>query len=231
MTQPTQSLLPAAWREFGAYLRHPAQLTPSGLGSKAARQTVALMAALHIAVLGALLILLTAWQELTGISGPSAFDQVPREWLVPIAVIAAPVIEEAAFRGWFSGRPRAFWLLGSFFALIAGLILLDPRSGLILLALALLVIPGVWFWLRKRTAPGWFTGKFAGMFYASAAVFALVHVVNYSSPGLLHLPMVLPQLWAGLTLGFLRMKVGLPAAMLVHGASNALALAIATSVG
>jgi membrane protease YdiL (CAAX protease family) len=38
-------------------------------------------------------------------------------------------------------------------------------------------------------------------------------------------------LWAGLTLGFVRTRVGLPASMLVHGASNALALGLAAASG
>jgi hypothetical protein len=222
------SRLPATWRNFASFLRKPAFGQPSGLRSRAAWQTVGAMLALHLLGLGALLVLLSGWQSLTGIDGPAAFDAFPKHWLLPMAVLAAPLLEESIFRGWLSGRPRALWLLGCF--LVAAVVLVtikaEPLHMLAGLLAGLVIAVGGWIALRKRLAPAWFERRFSAIFFAAAVVFGLIHVFNYSAPGLLHLPMVLPQIWAGLTLGFVRTRVGLPASMLLHGTSNGLALGL-----
>lgn len=222
--QSLSARLPAAWRDFAAFLRAPRLAGPVGL--RAGWKMTGAMLGLNLLGLAVLLLVLPLWQHLTGIEGPGAFEGIPIEYLIPAVVLAAPIVEECLFRGWLSGRPRALWLLGCCLAAIAPLALLQPAAaGLAILGALLAAIIG-WVVLRKRAAPGWFMKGFPVLFLVSAALFASIHVFNYDNPGLLHLPMVLPQLWAGLTLGFVRMQVGLPAAMLVHGASNALALSL-----
>jgi Type II CAAX prenyl endopeptidase Rce1-like len=88
-----------------------------------------------------------------------------------------------------------------------------------------------WIILRKLQPGPLFRAGFPLIFYVSATVFGLIHLFNYTAPGLVHLPLVLPQLWAGLTLGFLRLRIGLPAAMLVHAVSNGLAVSLALASG
>jgi membrane protease YdiL (CAAX protease family) len=39
--------------------------------------------------------------------------------------------------------------------------------------------------------------------------------------------MVLPQLWAGLVFGFIRMRISLPAAMMAHALGNLAAVTVA----
>ena len=39
------------------------------------------------------------------------------------------------------------------------------------------------------------------------------------------LPLILPQVWAGLVFGFMRMRLGLGASMLAHAGANLLAIA------
>jgi membrane protease YdiL (CAAX protease family) len=230
---PRTSRLPATWLEFAAFLRRPALGQPSGLRHHANWTTLGAMLALNLSGLAVLLVLLSGWQALTGIEGPAAFEDFPPQYLFPAAVLAAPLLEESAFRGWLSGRPRALWLLGCLIAatglmLLAADLPLGSAAGLGLVLLAGLV---GWLVLRKRATPDWFTHRFAPIFFASAGVFAVMHVFNYSHPGLLTLPMVLPQLWAGLTLGFVRNRVGLVGGMLVHGTSNAIALGLAALGG
>ena len=232
MTQFT-SRLPATWRAFAAFLRRPELAQPVGLRSRSGWITVGAMLALNLTGLMVLLVLLSGYQALTGIEGPAAFEDFPKQWLLPTAVLAAPLLEECAFRGWLSGRPRALWLLG---CLIAGVVLMTLASDKPLAVaggLAGLLLAGLigWLVLRKRATPAWFSHRFAMIFFASASVFGLMHVFNYAQPGLLTLPMVLPQLWAGLTLGFTRNRVGLVGGMLVHGTSNALALGLAALGG
>lgn len=227
MTEPSlASRLPATWRDFALFLRRPAWNGPVGL--RAGWGIAAAMLGLNLLGLAVLLLVLPLWQHLTGIEGPSAFEGIPIEYLLPAVVLAAPIGEEILFRGWLSGRPRALWLLGCVLVAVLMLVILpvgSAQAGVAVLGLLLSALVG-WLVLRKRAAPGWIASAFPALFFIAATLFALVHVFNYSAPGLLHLPMVLPQFWAGLTLGYVRTRVGLPAAMLVHGASNALALGL-----
>lgn len=232
MTAATlRSRLPATWRAFAAFLRAPAVMDPIGLRAPGAWRIVGAMFALNLLGLAVLLVVLTGWQKLSGVGDPAAFEMFPARYLIPLAVLAAPLIEETVFRGWLRGRPRALWLMVCLIAAVAVplAITLTPGQSAAVLGAVLAAALAGWTVLRERPAADWFTRNFAAIFYASAVVFGLVHVFNYGTPTAAVLPMVLPQFWAGLTLGFLRLRVGLPAAMLVHGASNALALALAAA--
>ncbi len=215
------------WRDFAAYLRRPVHQVPGSLKAPGAWRTFGALWLLEVLGLIVLLVVLTLYMKATGLPGPDAFDQVPREWLVPLVVLAAPVIEETVFRGWLAGRPRALWLLGGLVALaLAATMLADGAPlRLAVIGLVLLAMPLGWFLLRKRAAPGWFVLLFPVIFWATALVFGLVHLSNYPSPGLLALPLVMPQVWAGLVFGFMRMRLGLVAAMLAHAGANLLAIA------
>ena len=231
LAQPAAPLVPspflAPWRDFAAYLRRPVHQVPGSLKAPGAWRTFGALWLLDVVGLVVLLVVLTLYMKATGLPGPDAFDQVPREWLVPLVVLAAPVIEETVFRGWLAGRPRALWLLGGLVALaLAATLLADGTPlRLALIGLVLLAMPLGWFLLRKRAAPGWFVRFFPAIFWATALIFGLVHLSNYPSPGLLALPLVLPQVWAGLVFGFMRMRLGLAAAMLAHAGANLLAIA------
>jgi len=222
--------------EFAAFLRRPALLRPTGLRASGALARLAAMTALQIAVLLLLLLpLIKFWQERYALGSPDAFGQVPPAMMLPVVVLIAPTIEEMLFRGWLTGRARALWLLAC--AIGCGVLLYATTRGLnplpaasAILALALAAIAG-WLALRRRGAPGWFAAGFPLFFYLSAAAFALAHTVNYSHFSALALPMVLPQLWAALVLGFVRMRIGLPAAIIAHAVSNAAMLATATLAG
>jgi len=225
--------LPATWRAFTAFLRAPSVLEPAGLRAPGSLRVMGAMLGLHLLGLIVLLGVIAAWQKFAGIGGPEAFDMFPAKFLIPLAVIGAPLLEETVFRGWLRGHPRALWLLLCLIVAVAIplQVVLSQTQTLILLVGTLFAAISGSIALRKRPAAAWFTGNFTLIFYASALVFGLVHVFNYGTPTLGVLPMVLPQVWAGLTLGYLRLRIGLPAAMLVHGTSNALALALAGLTG
>jgi membrane protease YdiL (CAAX protease family) len=191
------------------------------------------MLALHLLGLIVLLVVLSGWQQVSGIEGPVAFEMFPTKYLIPLAVLAAPLLEETVFRGWLSGRPRALWLLLCLIVAVAVpmLVVLSQVQTVILLVAALIAALTGWIVLRRRGPAAWFTGNFKAIFYASAVIFGLIHVFNYGTPTPAVLPMILPQVWAGLTLGYLRLRIGLPAAMLVHGTSNGLALLLAGLAG
>lgn len=227
----------ALLRDFAAYLARPRLVAPSGLGAPGARRDALALLAFHVAVL--LLVispLLGLWQSVMGLPAPEAFGAVSKGWLVPLVVLIAPVLEEFAFRGWLTGRPGTLWLLGCGLVMggllaMVGLHVAEIAASFGFVAMAL-VAGGGWWRLRRRAAPpAWFTAAFPALFTLSIAVFGLSHLSNYPHVSLALLPMVLPQVWAGLLLSFARMRIGLVAAVLIHGAANGIAISLALLSG
>lgn len=228
---------PASFRtilaDFGTFLRRPRVMEPSGLRSGEALKTWAALTALSIGVLfGILGPFVSLWQSQFGLSDPEAFGRFPKEWLLPTVVIAAPLLEELLFRGWHSGTRRALWLLACACVGIGGFLMASlpdqQMTGLVLFGGAVLAALVGAIALRRNTAPiGWFARGFPVIFYLAAALFALVHLGNYDKTSLVVVPLVLPQLWAGLVLGYIRQRVGLIGSILAHAASNGLVLAVA----
>jgi len=216
-------------RELLRFLKRPALLTPIGLGSRRGWSMLGMLEVLHVGgLILVLLPLISLWQQAMHLSPPSAFDKLPPGWLLPFTVLIAPVGEELVFRGWQTGRPRALWLLGCavLFAVAAIFAAAMPPLVLVALlaALALAAIGG-WFALRRRRSPPvWYARAYPAVFWIAALVFAGVHLTNYPSASIASLPLVLPQLWAALLLGFTRQRIGLPAAMLQHAGANAATL-------
>ncbi|EQB19368.1 CPBP family glutamic-type intramembrane protease [Novosphingobium lindaniclasticum] len=224
--------LPAALavlREVPGFLKRPAILTPIGLRSREGWAALGLLEAVHVAgLLLVVLPLISLWQKAMNLPLPDAFEQLPGGWLLPFTLLAAPIAEEALFRGWQTGRPRALWLLASALLLGAAVIFAEAFAPLVLtgllLVLALVALAG-WLRLRKRReVPARYRAAFPVVFWLAALLFAGVHLTNYPSVSALSLPLVLPQLWAGLLLGFTRQRIGLPAAMLQHAGANAATL-------
>ncbi|MEO0030968.1 MAG: hypothetical protein RIS94_726 [Pseudomonadota bacterium] len=219
-------------REFAAYLAHPVPRQPAGLADPASRRVWSAMLVLHLGVLLlALAPLLKLWQAAMGLPSPDAFGKVPPALLLPLVTVIAPVGEEVAFRGWLTGRPRAIWLLlcGIIAALLLTLVsnhVAETAASLGFVATAVAALGG-WIALRHRKgAPVWFFRAYPLLFWLSVGSFGLSHLVNYPAFSLALLPMVLPQLWTGMVLGFVRMRVGLPGSMLVHGIANGAAVGL-----
>ncbi len=226
----TPFTLPQVWRNFARFAARPRFIEPAGLRSAGSWRVLAAMLGLHVVVMAMLMPVLSLWQHLWGLSGPDAFGNVPKEWLPLLVVLGAPVLEETVFRGWLTGRPRALWLVAVLAIAAAGIMAVqpDPWPTVSFFFGGLLAAPVGWLVLRKRATPQVWRGRwFALPFYTGALLFAVMHVMNYPHPGLLVLPMVLPQLWAAFTLGYIRMRIGLPASILAHATSNALALGLA----
>lgn len=227
----------AMLRDLADFLARPRILAPSGLRSARAWQRWAWLTALLVAgLIGVALPFITLWQSAFSLPSADAFGKFPRAWLVPTVVVIAPLIEELLFRGWQSGSARALWLLGCAIAAMAALLTLTaPDQALILagLFLALLIAaPLGWWLLRRRAAPlGWFARGFPWIFHLTAATFGLVHLGNYPEISLLAVPLVLPQLWAGLMLGHIRQKIGLIGGILAHMTANGCTLGLALLAG
>lgn len=222
-------------REWLGFLKRPAVLAPTGLRTRLAWAALGVLLLVHLA--GMLLVILPVialWQRQFALPMPDAFGKLPDGWLLPITIVIAPVLEELIFRGWQTGRPRALWLLACF----AGLVLLlakagelAPKGAASALAALIVLALGGWLWLRKRPTPPLYRRAYPAIFWLVALTFAGFHLMNYPATTWLSLPMVLPQLWAALLLGFTRQRLGLPAAMLQHAAANAASMALAAAGG
>ncbi len=222
----------ALYQDFAAWLARPHLLTPSGPRAPYAGQALLSMLGLHLAVLLLVLLpLLGLWQTAMRLPSPEAFDQVSKAMLVPFVVVLAPVAEELAFRGWLTGRVRAVWLVGcgfvaaGFLAMVSFHVYEVPASfGVLGMGL---VAPAGWFWLRKRGVVPGFEAAFPVLVWLSILVFALSHLSNYPRFSWALLPMVLPQLWAGMTLSYTRMRIGIFGSMLIHATANGISVSLA----
>lgn len=217
---------PAEWRSFATFLRRPAlPERPTGPSFGALGKTLRLFAldlALMAVIVGAI-----ALASALGVKLPSsALEGLELGPLLLLAiVVAAPLAEEIVFRGWLSGRAGH---VAAVVALIAGVavpvfsgpaahpvLLLGGMFAGLALAIALLV------WLRKRPPMPFFSRHFAWFYAVSAVLFALAHLSNYSQgEAVLLLPLVVPQLLAGLIFGYARVTYGLWSDMLLHMMHN-----------
>ena len=220
--------------DFRDFLRAPQLLTPAPLREGGWRWAIMLGTyCIGLILIGAGLAL---WQHAFHLPAAEAFNGFTVPMLVTIVVLAAPLAEEVLFRGWLTGRPRALWLL-AMAVIAAGLlraVAMHWHETLMALGVILTGFAAVagWLVLRRLTVPPrWFARRFAVWFYLSVVVFGLMHLTNYPTLSWALVPMVLPQVWAGLVFGYLRMRNGVWAGILAHAVGNAMALATALLAG
>lgn len=227
----------SALSDFAAFLRRPQVLAPGGLRAPGNfRRWVWLTLLLVGVLIGVILPLLHLWQKAFDLPDPAAFEAFPKQWLVLTVVVIAPLIEELLFRGWQSGSRTALWLLACALVGIAAVVLSRSPLGTMPALLVLLAalgggLAGWLVWRRKRGPLGWFARFYPAIFYTAAALFALVHLGNYGILSLIAVPLVLPQLWAGLVLGYLRQQVGLIGSIAAHAVSNLCVVGLALAFG
>lgn len=148
------------------------------------------------------------------------------------ALIWAPVVEELVFRYSLRRIVHALWLL----PVSVGIMFGGPSTVSILFLIAALLIcwspwAGQCRFRLSRRSPGrsWairrrYRSLFPWVFHAANLAFAAVHLHNFnmSQVALWLLPLlVLPQWLTGMVLGWLRVRRGIGAAMLMHGLFNA----------
>ena len=159
------------------------------------------------------------------------------EWGLPVALllggVLAPVIEECIFR-WQLGKPglsiyfvmlslifSMFWFTENDYVLFCG--------AVILLVVAL-VFHALMNRLSGRRASRAWRRYFIFLFYFTAIIFGLVHITNakgltFADPSFLLY--VSSQIFGGLSMGYIRLKYGLPYSMLFHTCFNLIAIPIA----
>jgi len=219
-----------------AFWLAPRPMRPEGLRAPGAWQRWGVLTALQVGVLlGVVVQVMMLWQKAFDLPSPDAFEGLGPLAMWGGAVLLGPVIEELVFRAWLGGLPRALWALGTTIIGVLMFVALGKGNALIgggiLVATGLIALVG-WFRLRRLTErPAWFDRSFSWLFAINALVFAAMHLANYPKITWVLIPMVLPQLWTGLMLGFIRLRIGLIAAILTHIVSNGvtLSLALATS--
>jgi membrane protease YdiL (CAAX protease family) len=223
---------PGEWRTFAAFLRHPA-LPERMTGIRlAAIGKVLQLFALDL-VLMALLLGLIQLATALGFSIPeNAIDKLKlTPLLLALVIVLLPMGEEMVFRSWLSGRAghviaAVILIVGVVVPIVSG-----PQAHPILLlgslAIAAVVAIAIAFWLRKRPAMPFFVRHFVWFYFASALVFAGAHLMNYTDGiTLALLPLVVPQLIAGLIFGYARITFGLWSDMLLHMMHNGLLVAL-----
>jgi membrane protease YdiL (CAAX protease family) len=224
--------IPAEWRDFAAFLRRPAlpqQVT--GIRLAALGATLRLFG-LDLLLMG-LLIAIAALATALGFHLPeNAIDSLDLGplWLT-IIIVVAPIAEELVFRSWLSGRPGHVTAAIAMLIGIALPVISGPQGHPILLfgsvAIAVVVALGLLFWLRGRPPFPWFGRHLAWFYAASALLFASAHLANYTQgASLVLLVLVVPQLIAGLILGYARITYGLWSDILLHMLHNGLLISL-----
>ena len=224
----------AEWREFGAFLKRPTlEVSAKSKGALTVLARIYALDLLAMAVLiglASLLIAAGAYIPATALAG------MEFTWgIIAMVVIGAPVMEEIAFRSWLSGKPA---VIAALLVLLAGGIgfglahIALPPLGLALAMAGIVGAGAALYLLRNKPTLGWFARGFPAFFWLSTIAFALVHLANFDegSPAIL-LPLVLPQFILGSMLGYVRVRFGLWAAIVLHAAHNGTAVAIAALAG
>lgn len=226
------------WRRFGHFLKRPTLPPRAPMPRVGSIVAVLRMLLLDFAIMAVLLAIAGAVMA-GGVDLPETAlaGMEMTTGIILAAVIAAPLLEEIAFRGWLSGRP------GHILALLAlvGVPLLATmamgaagfsygtdalESGLAAMGLGgiagLIAALALLFALRKRDAMGWFQRVFPGFFWLSTLAFSLIHTFNFPADQMvMALPLVLPQFATGAILGYLRVNYGLWSSILMHLLHNA----------
>lgn len=220
----------AEWRRLGAFLKWPT-LAVSGQDDKPLL-VIARIYALDIAIMLALVaaasiaVAFGIYLPETALAGIEFTPLV-----VALVVIGAPVFEELVFRSWLSGKLQHILALLAVGAGFLGFGVGHSAGMLIgvgVLVAALIAAGLALFLLRGRPPMGWFARIFPVLFWLATLSFALVHLFNFDEGSLaILLPLVLPQLALGALVGYLRIRIGLWAAIVLHALHNATALSIA----
>jgi len=139
------------------------------------------------------------------------------------ALLLAPLVEELLFRHGLRRPAQALWVIPAAAVVLAyGM---RWSTGLLLAVVLLCIVLQTrrggkampWSWRRA------YRRSFVWVFYGATTCFALLHLLNFNlhqTPWWLLPLLVLPQWCTGLVLGWLRVRRGIGAAMLLHALFN-----------
>ncbi|MEO5911064.1 MAG: CPBP family glutamic-type intramembrane protease [Pelobium sp.] len=141
-----------------------------------------------------------------------------------MVVVFAPIVEELIFRYQLKSYRLAILL---YFLFLAGM-LYRLTSVFLLFAIltpVFILCLFVYLAMNKNSFQRFkiINLTFPSHFYLTAICFGLVHISNYSNPldyGFPIILLVLPQLFIGLILGYVRMRFGLSKSIIMHAGYN-----------
>jgi len=208
------------WRDFLRFLRRPA-LAPRLHASTSLALRLLQWAALLWLVNLLFLAPLAAAAAYAGGAQHRLLGMASIPWLQ--ALLWAPVVEELLFRYGLRRPAQALWVVPTtLLVLFYGMHW--PSAALLATLIGLLVWqarqhakPLSWAW-RKAYARA-----FPWVFYAASTAFALLHLWNFQlhqTPLWLLPLLVLPQWCTGLVLGWLRVRRGIGASIMLHALFN-----------
>lgn len=223
---------------FGFLIRPDLDARDRGFSGRQVVQFVTLLV-FKVAVTFAIIGLLTQYKAWAGFDRTPVEEALSDQWwvILLIAVVAAPLLEELAFRSWLT---KTFWLsapafcialfLGLYFGIVA---LFDATGGaLAMRQAALIVVPFfavvagfVWMWRLRRAGryEAFVKRLFPFVFYLTVIGFGLSHIGNYETSWTVAWPMTLNPMFSALVYGFARVRWGLGAAILLHVGNNGVA--------
>lgn len=182
---------------------------------------VLLFVALHLVVIFPLQALLsTEWmrENVYDITESPMIDAVasfPPGWFFLFAFIVAPLWEETVFRLWMNLKSVTIPI----FVTLVPTFMLWPVSEIVALVVGLILL------IVTLTQIHAFRHNmdihFRWWYYGSALLFGLIHISNHGFD-LRALPFILPQILAGLAIGYMRVQRGFFAGVLVHATWNGL---------
>lgn len=184
-------------------------------------QWAALLWAINLLVLGPLAIMAAS---AGGATHRLNIHAIP--WLQ--ALLWAPVVEELVFRYGLRRPASILWLVP---LAVAALFMGPSWQGVTLAGVLLLLcwVPQQLNWYRWTQPTAWhwrsyYRYHFSWVFHIASASFAALHLYNFNlhqTPWWLLPVLVLPQWLTGMVLGWLRVRRGMGAAVVLHGIFNA----------
>lgn len=180
---------------------------------------------------------------LTGLTPPepsAAYEAMMESpQFVLLAVVFAPLIEEVLFRSWLGFRRGIFWVMPVLLLLFTGLGLSSETNPSFLTQFSVIIAFAAvgfyaWYWYKMRPSPQLQKNAlgqlFPLIFWGTALLFGAMHAVNFV-PGypIWAMPIVvLPLIFVGAVLGFIRMRFGLIIGILFHSGYNTLVLTVSS---
>lgn len=235
----SQTALPTVrqvWRDYVGFVRHPGlPACQIPFGAAASLITLSLFA-LDVVVMLVLATVAVLVVSLGAEMPHHALDGLKITGLLWVMIVfVGPIAEEAAFRGWLTGTPRALGLYGSIIVAGAALMLTPRLNWLATTALAAALMAGIGgslMWLRGDRPSPRFQQLSPVFYWLSCLAFGLVHLTNLTigQNGLAVL-WVAPQLILGTILGYARVKIGMWSNILLHMLHNSVIMAVALGSG
>lgn len=149
-----------------------------------------------------------------------------------ISILVIPVIEEILFRLLLRINRKNLLTFSGVTLTMFGLTIIVESSFIKVGLLCLCMLPALIALLKvEKKLEGLVTRNFRFFFYLSTFLFGIVHLLNFDpiTPYVLLLApiLILPQLFLGSVLGFIRVRYGMTYAVFFHMAINAVALLVA----